>query len=137
VTQGWKPKWKPPLPSSHSDALGTSAEQCLAFRIEGKSGEEFCQVVSRGRAAKHGCMGTSLVEGAGERQGIRRNGVNMRKGVGSRGGFDGPGSRFLELAESHERHGARGEHAEEHRIERAQLSRVVRVSNGRARIALR
>ena len=80
-------------------------------------------------------MGTSLVERAGERQGIGRNGVDMGKGVGPGGGFDGPGGRFLELAKAHERHGARGEHAEEHRIERAQLARVVRVGDGDVRIA--
>ena len=30
------------------------------------------------------------------------------------------------LAEARQRHGARGEHAEEHRVERAQVARVIR-----------
>ena len=40
--------------------------------------------------------------------------------VRARGGLDAPVGGFLELAEAHQRHRARAEHAEQQRVERAQ-----------------
>src|SRR5678815_639596 len=55
--------------------------------------------------------------------------------IGPIGSLDGPISGFRKLAETQQRYAACAEHAEEQRIERAKLARIVRRRNGCARIA--
>ena len=55
--------------------------------------------------------------------------------VGAGGGLDGPLGRFLEPAQTHKRHGACAEHAEEQRVERAQPARMIGRRDGGLPIA--
>ena len=77
-------------------------------------------------------MRTRLIEPACECQTIGGNCQNMDMGVGTGGGLDAPIGGFLELPKTHQRHGARAEHAEEQRVERAQMARVVGGPDGSA-----
>ena len=60
-----------------------------------------------------------------QRQAVGRDREDMCVRVGAGGGLDGPVGGFLEPAEPDERHGARAEHAEQHRIEGAELAREI------------
>ena len=77
----------------------------------------------------------AFVEPPSQRKAMGGDRQNDGVGVGPRGGLQGPFRRLLELAEADMRHGARPQHAEQQRIERAQMARMVGRSDRRMRIA--
>ena len=122
-------------PSRFPDALRGLPEQFFALGRELHRGEKILDPIARQRLVNRGEVGARLVEPVGERQGIGGDRQDMRVRVRAGGGLDGPVGRFVELLEPHQRHRARAEHAEEQRIERAQVTRVVGGLDGGARIA--
>ena len=101
------------------------AEQRAVLRRELHRGQEIVDAVARQRPVDRGEMGARLVEPAGERQAVGGDRQDVRMRIRARGRLDAPVGGLVEPAETHQRHGAGAEHAEQQRVERAEMARVV------------
>ena len=122
--------------SGKADAARAFADQRHAVLVEAKRAQKIFDVVvgaaSRESRATSVRASSAPIDEAriagGDRQDVR---VRVR----ARRRLDAPVGGLVELAEAHVRERAAREHAEQQRIERAQLARVVGRFDRRARVA--
>src|SRR6185503_15218792 len=127
------PGW--PARSFDPDALCAFPEQGYAVRFEAEGGKEIVDTVKRKGLVDRGEKGAPLVGPASQRQATGGDRSDMRMRVRAGGGLDAPLGSLIEPFEAHQGHRPRAEHGKEHRIERAQVTRVVGGSDGRSSIA--
>jgi hypothetical protein len=108
--------------SSHANALCTVSEQLFAVGCKPHGSEKVADTVLRQCPVNPGKVATRLIEPAGERQRQGGDRQDMCMRIWTCGGLDTPVGRFLEAAQTDERHGADAKHAEQQRIERAQMA---------------
>src|SRR5262245_5762840 len=103
----------------------------FAVTVEGECREKVCQAVARGGVPHGGDVCARLLERPGQCQATRGDRVDVRKRIGARSRFYRPARGLLEAPQADERHRPRGEHAVQHRVERAEVTRVVGRAHGR------
>src|SRR5436190_7887004 len=123
---------RPAYSSRESDESGAPAKECLAVTVEGERREKVRQGVARRGVPHGGNVCARLIERPRQCEATRGDRVDVRKYIGARSRFDRPARALLEAPQADERHRPRGEHAEQHRVERAEVARVVGRADGRA-----